>query len=188
VGVSTLSGCASFYIDPATKDVAPSEFKHVDQPKPTQFVFEFQTKGAPNARATEKLKQQVTDEVKSSGLFASIVDQPGADTGMLQITLNNVPITSKDEALAKGFATGLTFGLIGSSVTDGYICTVSYLPPGGQKPMIIKTAHHAIHTTLGAASAPEGTIKADSLMDAANTMTRQIVANALRDLSQDAAF
>lgn len=179
-----MSGCASAYVDTATKPVPVSEMKKVAQPKPVRLVFEFQSKGAPNARATEFLKESVTDQVKKSGLFAA-VDSTAPTDGMLNVTLNNIPLT--EDAASKGFVTGLTFGLAGSAVTDGYICTVSYLPPGQSAP-IVKTARHAIHTVLGNANPPAGAKPSENLAAAVKTMAEEVLSNALRDLSYDPAF
>ena len=176
------TGCASLYVDTATKEVPVSEMKKPAQLKPTQVVFEFQTKGAPNAAATKLLKDDVNAQVAGSGLFA-----PAAATGsaMLTISINNIPLT--EDAASKGFVTGLTFGLAGSAVTDGYVCTVSYLPPGQSAP-IVKTARHAIHATIGNASPPPGAGKPVDGVTAAKTMARDVISNALRDLSIDPAF
>lgn len=180
-----LSGCASFYVDTATKDVAASEYKRPEHPQPVQFVFEFQSSGAPNAAATKYLQDEVTKTVEASGLFAKLGDAPASGAAMLNLTLNNVPI-SKDAA-SKGFVTGLTFGLAGNVVTDGYICTVSYLPPGATQP-VVATARHAIHTAIGNASAPPDAVKSENMDVAVKTMTRQIVENALRALSENPDF
>lgn len=174
-----LTGCASVYVDTATKEVADTEIKRPAAALPAALVFDFQTNGAPNAAATKFLKEQVTAQVEKSGLF-QIAPSAGSSTALLNITLNNVPITK--DAAQQGFVTGLTFGLAGSAVTDGYICTVSYVPADGS-PTLVSTARHAIHTTMGNASAPANAVKSATTEEAVRTMTRQIVANALRDLS-----
>lgn len=181
--MALLTGCASMYVDTATKEVPVTEFKQVANPKPVNVVFEFQTKGVPNSRATAFLKDQVIEQVKASQLFT--VENGGSDAGMLNITLNNMPIT--EDAAAKGFVTGLTFGLAGSTVSDGYICTISYLAPGQTQP-IVKTARHAIHTTVGNATPPAGVVKAANAETAVRSMTREVVSNALNDLSHDQQF
>lgn len=179
-----LAGCASAYVDTATREVPAADIQRPAAPATARLTFEFQTKGAPNARATQLLTEQVRTQVATSGLFQEVRDTPGAG-GWLQVTLNNVPIT--EDAAQKGFVTGLTFGLAGSAVTDGYICTVSYLPPGGGAAMVA-SARHAIHTTIGNAAAPAGAVKSASMDDAVRTMVRQVVATALRDLSRDPRF
>jgi hypothetical protein len=178
-----LPGCATMYVDNSLKDVSAAEYRKPPAAKPAQLVFTFQTKGAPNARATEHLKAVVHQTAVESGLFSSISADPVPGGTLLAITINNVPVD--DNAFAKGFATGLTFGLAGNVVTDGYVCTVDYSAgPGATK--ITKNTRHAIHTTVGAKGAPANATKAKNPNEAVMTMTRQIVGNALRDLSNDA--
>jgi hypothetical protein len=189
VAVAALSllstGCATMYVDKGLKDVSQSEYMKPPEPKPVQLLFNFQTKGAANARATKFLTEEVTKTVTASGLFSTVSTDPVPGGALLSITVNNVPIT--DNAFAKGFATGLTFGLAGSQVSDGYVCTIDYLPAAGRS-QIQKKVRHAIHTTVGAKGAPENGIKAKSPTAAVQTMTRQIVGNGLKELSQDPAF
>lgn len=179
-----LGGCASVYVDTATRDIPAADIQPPAAPAPARFTFEFQTQGAPNAQATQLLAAQVRAQVAASGLFQELRDTAG-DGGWLQVTLNNVPITK--DAAQQGFVTGLTFGLAGSAVTDGYICTVSYLPPAGGA-AVMASARHAIHTTLGNASAPAEAVKAQNMEDAVRTMVHQVLAHALRDLSREPRF
>jgi hypothetical protein len=185
-GLVALTGCATHYVDGSVKDVPASQFTKPAQPKPAQLVFEFQTKGAANTRATEQIKPMVLDSLKASGLFAQVDDKPLAGGNLISVTINNVVLT--DDAFSKGFMTGLTFGAAGSTVTDGYICTVKYLAAGPGGTAITKTTKHAIHTSLGSAGAPPNSVKAASIEEAVRTMVRQIVSNALSDLSRDPAF
>lgn len=180
-----LTGCASVYVDTATKEIPVSAYKKPASPKPVQLVFEFQTKDVANATATKYLSEQVVDQIRGSGLFLEVKDAPVADGALLNVVLNNVPLT--DDAFGKGFVTGLTFGLAGSQVTDGYICTVKYLPTA-QSPTISKTARHAIHTVIGAKEEPANGAKMENVEMAVRAMTRQIVSTALNDLSRDPGF
>ncbi len=182
---SMMTGCASVYVDTATKEVPVAQMKSVVNPKPVQLVFEFQTKGVPNPRVTDLLKDAVSREVKDSALFSAVSTDPTPNAGLLNVTLNNIPLT--EDAASKGVVTGLTFGLAGSTVTDGYICTLSYLPLGQPTP-IVKTVRHAIHTTIGNASPPATAQKATSVLEAINKVTRDALSNALNDLSHDPAF
>lgn len=185
VGMVALTGCATHYVDGNTKEIAAASYRKPADPKPVQLLFEFQTKGALNARVTDLMKTQVLDQVKSSGMFSRVDDKPVDGGGLMSITLNNVPLS--DDAFAKGFATGLTLGLAGNQVTDGYICTIKYTSDQQKEPLV-KLARHAIHTTVGAKGAPPNSIKSDSIQDAVKLMSRQVVSTALNDLSQDAAF
>ncbi|MCC2957166.1 hypothetical protein LK542_16235 [Massilia sp. IC2-477] len=183
-GSALLTGCASFYVDTATKEVAAAQYKKVAQPRPVQLTFEFQSAGAPNARATELLRGQVTDQVMASGLFSGIVADGKAP--LLNVTVNNLPADT-GSAAAKGFVTGLTFGLAGNVVTDYYECKVTYLAPGQTTP-VVTSARHAIHTAMGVTSDPPNATKSASVEDAVRSMTRQIVSNALNDLSQQSVL
>jgi hypothetical protein len=183
-GSALLTGCASFYVDTATRDIPVAQFKKVANPKPVALSFEFQSRGAPNARATEFLQAQVKEQVAGSGLFSTVGG--GSDSARMSIQLNNVP-KDGEHAMAKGFVTGLTFGVAGNVITDLYECKVTYLPAGQSTPLVA-TARHAIHTSLGATGEPANATKSANIEEAIRTMTRQVVANALNDLSQQAAF
>lgn len=179
------TGCATHYVDGAVKDVPASEYAKPSAPAPVQLVFEFQTKGVANARATEHVRPFAVENIQSTGLFSQVTDKPVGGGALLSVKIDNVPLT--DDAFAKGFMTGLTLGAAGNTVTDGYSCTVSYLPPGRAQP-IVKTSRHAIHTSVGAASAPANAYKAAGIDDSVRTMVRQIMAGPLRDLSRDPEF
>lgn len=183
--VAMLSGCASFYVDTAIRDIPADQMAKTSNPKPVQLLFEFQTKGVLNARATEHLKAQATALTVGSGLFSEVTAVPVANNATLSITLNNVPLT--DNAFGKGFATGLTFGLAGNTVTDGYVCILDF-SPGSSAPKISKTVRHAIHTTMGNQNAPPNAEKSESIQDAVTKMTRQIITNALNELGRDPDF
>lgn len=180
-----VAGCANFYVDKGLPEVAASELKAPSKPRPVQLFFQFETKGSANARATELLKAQVVDLVTRSGLFAAVQDAPSTDSGTLQITINNVPLS--DDAMAKGFVTGLTLGLAGSVVGDGYVCNLQYKASDSATPIDLEV-HHAIYTSIGATSGPEHATKVDNGETAIRTVARQAVMNLLLQLSQNAQF
>lgn len=179
-----LGGCASHYLDTATPEISSTDFRAPSSPQPAQLLFEFQTKGVFNSRATDYLREQVLQQVKSSGLF-SVVSTEASDTSQtLAITLNNVPVD--DNAFSKGFATGFTFGLVGSQVTDGYVCSASLTTV--DKVELVTNARHALHTTLGSKGAPENAIKAKNIDEAITLMTTQIISQVLNGISQQDGF
>jgi len=93
-----------------------------------------------------------------------------------------------NDAYRKGAVTGLTFGLIGNTVGDGYICTVDYLA-GSNAPKITKTVRDAIYTSIGATTTePEHAQKMKSLKEAGEYMTRVVIANGINELAKDPAF
>lgn len=182
---SFLTGCASYYVDGNTKEITSSQFNKKSELFPVTLIFEFQTKGVPNERATDYLKERVFKQVKNSGLFSEVSTTATPNSRVLSIVLDNIPIT--DNAFSKGFVTGLTFGLAGSEVSDGYVCTAKYIQENG-KETIIKRARHALHTTLGAKSAPENAVKAANMEEAVTLMTQQVISNVLNDISHDPLF
>ena len=186
IALST-SGCVTAYVDNGLQQASLEDVRKPARPTDVQLLFQFQTKGTANAKATDVLRKEVGELISSSGLFATLGSEPALSGAILSVTINNVPITSQNDAVAHGFATGLTFGLVGSAVTDGYVCTMEFLPPGVAN-KVSATSRHAIHSTMGAKGAPPNGIKAKSIDEAVHTMTRQIVLDGLKQLSADPVF
>jgi hypothetical protein len=180
-----LAGCASYYVDGSVHEVPVASMAKPAQPKPVQLVVEYQTRGRKDARATEQGRAIVADAVRASGLFSEVRDAPAEGAGVLTVTLNHLPPT--ENTTGKSLILGATLGLAGQQVTDDYTCTLSYAAPGQAAP-IVKTARHAIHTTVGVTSAPPNSWKAADKYDAANTMVRQVLSVTLDELSHDPEF
>lgn len=182
-----LTGCVSLtpYVDNGLHDVPASEMVKPAQTKPVQLMFEFQTKGAPNGKATDAFNPQVASQVKASGLFAEVEGKPVEGGAVLNVVINNIALN--DDAASKGFQTGLTLGLKGNTVGDGYVCTMTYVPDAQGKQIVV-TEKHAIYSTIGMAEPPANATKAANLNEAVNTMMRQILDNALLDLSKAPDF
>jgi hypothetical protein len=180
-----LSACYTTYVDGSLKDIPPERFQHAGQAQPVQLLYEFQTRGASNSQATALTKEGVAEVVRRTGLFSPVGTEPVAGGAVLNIIINNVPVG--DDAAAKGFVTGFTFGVVGNQVTDAYLCTVDYLPRSNAQ-KISRTVRHAIHTTVGAKGAPENAVLAPSQAEAVKIMIRQAVSNALDALASDPGF
>lgn len=183
LAVSTAAAAAS-YVDTGLKDLTAAEKVSVASPKPVQLLFQFKTKGSPNPRAQKLLITQVTELIKASGLFSEVTEGPAPNGAVLSITIDNLV---EADAAAKGFKTGLTFGLAGSMVTDRYVCTGEYIS-GPTATKIARETLHAIHTTVGRTAPPENGEKAKNLRDAADIMVRQIVTHTLNKLASDPSF
>jgi len=145
------TGCisAKSYVDPLHAEASYENIQRMPEPYKLDIVTEFQRKGKHLPRADKELRGHVERVVRATG-FAVPVTQNSE--GELTITVNNFGDTGS--AAAKGFGTGLTFGLVGSMVTDHYemIATLSL---NGR--VIRKgTYQHALHTTIGNKSGPEG--------------------------------
>jgi hypothetical protein len=184
--LAMLPGCATFYVDDSLHDLSASEKVTVADPRPVQLLFDFQTKGVHNPRATDFTKPYVLTAVQGSGLFSQVTSDPAPNGAVLNVVINNVPLT--DDAFAKGFMTGFTLGLVGSNVGDGYVCTVDYLP-GGSALKIEKSMRDAIYTSMGAtAGTPPHAQKVSSIDAALQTMVRQVVTNTLNEVAKDKDF
>jgi hypothetical protein len=182
----SLSGCVSHYVDNATPEIPVDQFTTPQLVKPVQLLFEFQTNGVVNAFATKLLKDYVADQIKLSGLFSEVGFSAVEGGNILSVILNNVSVDGED-AFAKGFAAGFTFGLASSQVTDGYICTAKYIS-NSQPEAINIEARHAIHTMVGAGEEPINSTKANNVDEAVSLMLKQILSHVLNDLSNNEKF
>jgi hypothetical protein len=177
-----LSGCLApkMYLDPTLPKVAKSDLATATAPQPIQVLYEFQTKGSANARATNITRDKVMATAGESGLFTTISADPQDNQRRLTIVINNVPITQ--DGASKGFGVGLTLGLVGTMVTDGYECTAVLSVPGAEAVKFQYT--HAIHSTIGNASGPPGLTAEPTPRDAVNKLVEQITWSILRDVSR----
>lgn len=185
VMIASLSGCLSMksYVDPALPKVVKSDLVPASQPKPVQVLFEFRSKGVANAAATSELRPRIVAVAAESGLFSGVGAAGSApDGGVLKVLIDNVAIT--DNAAAKGFGTGLTLGLVGSMVTDGYVCTMTYSRDGRVSETTVK---HALHSTIGNKAGPEG-LTPMTPKDAVQIIMDQLTWNGLKQLSAQDAF
>lgn len=177
-----LSGCLApkVYIDPTLPKAAKADVTATTAPQPVQLLYEFQTRGAPNGRATSNTKENVLRTVTESGLFSSVGVEPQENQRRLVIVINNVPVT-KDPG-AKGFGVGLTLGLVGTVVTDGYECTATLFVPGAE-PLKMEYKH-ALHSAIGNTEAPMGLTAEPSIRVGVDKMVDQLIWSILRDVSK----
>lgn len=146
------TGCMSLkqYVDPTLPKVTVADLKQPEARQSVQLFFEYQTKGATNAKATEEVRPMLLTTLKKSNMFSDVVMAPASADRKLFITINNFPIT-KDVA-GKGVLTGLTLGLAGAMVTDGFQLNASYDVPGQTE--VKHSYQHALHSTIGNADGP----------------------------------
>lgn len=180
----TLSGCLSTrsYVDTALPMVGKSDVGTVASPGPVQVLAEFRTQGNANARATGFMKPRVLAVANESGLFTTATEAPASNQATLTVVIDNVPLT--DNAAAKGFGTGLTFGAVGTMVTDGYAATLTYRVGETSKSVEVK---HALHTTVGNHAGPAN-LTPVSPEQAAGQVIDQITWNGLKQLREQGAF
>jgi hypothetical protein len=181
-----LSGCLApkMYVDKTLGDVPAAERVSVVNKKPVQLLFQFQTAGKSNARATEFLSKKTTELVTASGLFSQVSTAPVQGGALLSVTINNI---AEGDAASKGFATGLTLGLAGSTVIDRYVGTVSYSSGTGAA-TVNKEYKHQLFTQIGAGEPPANGLAVKTPDEGVNTIVRQLLDHLLNDLAKDPAF
>lgn len=179
-GALSLSACVvpQHYVDPALGETPVTDLKKPQDPQPIQLLFEFRTKGVANARVTASAKPRVQEELSKSGLFSKVSAEPVPSGRKLAISIDNVEPEGQ-RAGQKGFVTGLTLGLDGSTVSDDYVCTFTYLEPGHDP--VAKEVHHRIYTTIGITNPPKG-LKPVSVTDAITTVFRQVIDKGLAEI------
>ena len=179
-----LSGCLSLrsFVDPTLGDVPAAQRVAPANPQPVQLIFEFKTEGAANARATNMLREQITESVRASGLFSEVSATPVSGGALLSIVVDNIP---QEGAAGRGFATGLTLGLAGTTVSDYYVATARYAANGTE---LSSEKRHALHSQIGAAEAPANMVQAETPEAGVRTVIRQLIDHLLFDLANQPGF
>lgn len=184
VSIVLLTGCLSMkaYVDPTLPVVTKSDVTAAAAPRPVQLAFEFRTAGKLNAQATSQIRPRVVAVAAESGLFTSVSAEPVEGGAVLTVVIDN--IASDENAVAKGFGTGLTLGAVGSMVTDGYEAKATYERDGQRFEV---DAKHALHTTIGNKAGPEG-LTPVTLMQGIEQIMDQLSWNLLKELADKQAF
>lgn len=182
---AATSACiqAQSFVDPAHTQAAREPLPPVATPRPAQLLFEFRTKGNPNAAATEQLRARVFMSLTETRAFSAISSTPAPNGRTLAITMNNFPVT--EDAAARGFGVGLTFGLVGAMVTDGYTFDATLSEPG--RTATTRSFKHAIHSTVGNTAGPPG-LQPVTPSEAINQVVDELVRRLVGDLTRDGAL
>ena len=110
------------------------------------------------------------------GTGAVIPSSKGED-GTIHIEVNNLVDTGK--GIAQGIGSGLTLGMVGTTLTDRYLIRITIVKNG--KTIERADIKHYLHTTLGNASVPEG-VEHYSIPNAFDKMVEQVILNTLMDM------
>ena len=182
VAVVILSGCLSpkSYVDPSYstanyQDIVPSLSSYR-----AEIIVEFQRDGEPFEGAIKEVKENVEGAFDATGVIIPDVE---ATTFTLTVVFNNIP---ESGAAGKGFATGLTFGIVGTLVTDFYEVSISYKEPS--KLEITKHYKHALHTTIGNKEAPFEGVVGTSAAAGFLIIVDQVILNYVTDMQRDGYF
>lgn len=170
------------YVDPKLPRV---ELATISRTEPKVLALEVQFFRA--GKRLPKVDSEVRDKVRlhllACGAVKEILPTPDPVRPVLKIDLDNVGDTGS--AVAKGIGTGLTLGLVGSMVTDGYVFTATLERPG--LPPVKKVYNHAIHTTVGNKKGPEG-LTPMPVTQAFDQVMEALVLNMVKDLQAEQAL
>lgn len=177
--VASLSvGCVSTksYVDPAYGRATYNDITRKTDPYTWKIVVEFQRNGKHLPAIDSELMGHVERTVRASGMATPM---PEGGMGQLKVMVNNV--ADMGTAGAKGFGTGLTLGLVGSTVSDNYEMEAE-LSMNGK--VIRRSGYkHALHSTVGNASGPQG-LEPMTPSAAFGRVVEQLMLNFLKDIQQ----
>ena len=175
---STLTGCISprSFVDPSMPKVAYEDLRKRSEPLRLKVAVEFQRNGTHLPRVDAALRDHAERTLRATGLVQPVEAQ---EVGDISITVNN--LGDVGQAAAKGFGTGLTFGLVGSTVMDAYEMTVVMTVNGRQ---IRRSAvKHALYTAIGNTTLPEG-VETVPPGVAFGKVVEQLLLRTLRDMQR----
>jgi hypothetical protein len=170
------SGCITVksYVDPAGHRASFNDVHRVSPPYQLAVRVEYQLNGKERPRAIHSLQDHVERSLRASGV-AVPYDGTGTAAGELLVIVNDVGNVAG--AAAKGFGTGLTFGLVGSEVADHFEVTIR-LTQGTS--VFEHQYQHALISTVGLHSAPAG-MSPVSPAEGINRIADDVLLNFLQD-------
>ena len=181
--LALCQGCFAIhhhYVDAALPKHAYSELKPRSEPRPLALNVEFQTNGEPKPAMGPQVLGRFSKALAASKLFTVVGAGSSPDMDRLNIVLNNYG--NRAAAMGKGFATGLTWGLVGTMVTDHYHMTATFYPAAGES--YRKEYEHALHSTIGLTTGPDG-LQSMEVQAAIDKICEDLVLNLLVDLQKD---
>lgn len=177
VATTSLQGCLSphLYVDPRFHKANYSDLARVEPPYLFSIRVQYQVNSVERPRAHPAALDHIERSLRATGVVAPYEGRGTAD-GELLVIINDVG--NMGAAAAKGFATGLTFGLAGNQVEDSFHVTIRLTRSAT---IVERTYDHALVTTIGLHSTPEG-MKRVSAAVALNQIADDVVLNFLKDM------
>lgn len=180
---------AKWYVD-NTLGALPEDQKVVpEDPKPVQMIFEFQTNGEFNKRATKAVKKIALEHLRNSGVFSEVSEEPVEGGATLKVVFNNIVKKEEIDNVKKdGFKAGLSFGLFGGVVaTDYYQMDFTYLASEGQTPVAAQV-EHALHMKYGKKDVEIPGTRVKNVDAAVTLVTQQAIDHGINQIAADPAF
>lgn len=172
----SLVGCISpkSFIDPSIPKLSYDSVTKRAEPLKLKLNVQFQRNGQPFPRADSTLRDKTERILGATGVIVPSKEQ--AD-GSISVVVNN--IADVGAAAAKGFGTGLTFGLAGSTVMDAYEMNISITVNG--KTVQRSAIKHALFTAIGNVNLPPG-VEVAAPDVAFERVLEQMLLRALQDM------
>lgn len=169
-----LTACMSAYVEnksPNISAIAPKA-----QPTPVKVEVEAYSNGDQNEALQQKAQAKAVETLVNTKVFA--VDP--AASSVLKLKLNEN--FNKGGAFAKGFLTGFTFFLVGTTSEANYTMDVSLVKGGN--PVFNKQYSEKVYMTAGAtAGTPENARKVD-LMLGPDVVTQDLILQFLKEYNR----
>jgi len=172
-----LTGCVSkkTYVDPSFGKASYSDVKSVSKKYNIKIIVEFQR----NGKVIEAVNKTVMHHVEKTLRATGIINPLSKDSKIsIKVIVNNIADIGR--AMAKGFGTGLTFGAIGTTVTDYYDVIIIYTNENATT--ITKNYKHALHTTIGNAKAPVVDVLPTTSANAFETVIEEVLLNFITEM------
>jgi hypothetical protein len=175
-GAGYADAASKSYVDPSYGKIEYGDIAKPAQAYKLRLKVEFQRNGQHIPAVDAQLMQQVEHVIQEAG-FATPVFEAESGSDELTVIVNN--IADLAEARRKGFGTGSTFYIKGSTVTDNY--EMQAAATIGGKNLAKSGYKEAIVTTIGHASGPMG-VPPMTVTEAFNKVVEQLILQFLRDL------
>jgi hypothetical protein len=177
-----LTACisAKSFVDPSQTKLTYENLRRPQEPLKLSLVTEFQRNGERFPAADSTLRDSTERVLRASGVIVPTAD---ARAGQVKIVVNNV--ADRGAAAAKGFGTGLTFGLAGSTVMDAYELTMQINVNG--KVYSSSVIRHSLFTAIGNTSTPPG-IEVMPVGVAFQKVLEQMLLRALKEAQEGSAL
>ncbi len=180
LAVLFMTGCISSksYVDPSFGKATYDDIQKVETQHAMLVDIEFQRNGEAFPDANAEVRSHVERTLRASGVITPALD---GTPKRIKVTVNNV--ADLGEAAAKGFGTGLTFGAVGTLVTDYYEVSITYTDEDGE--LTTKEYKHALHTTIGNKGAPFENAEPMSPASAFGVIVEQVLLNFIQEMQQE---
>ena len=148
---AALAGCFTpqAYLDPAAPMLSYDELPKPAKPLKLTLKSQFERNGQALPAADPPLRATTLKVLRESGVVEPVESEA---EGEIDVKVNN--IVDMGEAVGKGFGTSLTFGLVGSTVTERYEMDVKIQTRTGNYSRSKEPGHFL--AAIGNASRPDG--------------------------------